>query len=91
MVAVSKPKKVEIITRAPFVHHDIGEIVAFHDEEGPTIDVTIRPEGSEDYARFALTAIDAHQLAYVHRKFSPRIHKAIRTLRAADMARRIRG
>ncbi|WP_026874757.1 hypothetical protein [Jiangella gansuensis] len=63
MVTVPKPKKREIITRAPFVHPDIGEIVAFHDEEGPTIDVTIRPEGSEDYAHFALTAIDAHQLA----------------------------
>lgn len=63
MVTVPKPKKREIITRAPFVHHDIGEIVAYHDEEGPTIDVTIRPEDSEQYAQFALTAADAHQLA----------------------------
>lgn len=63
MVTVPKPKKREIITRAPFVHPDVGEIVAFHDEEGPTIDVTIRPEGSEEYARFGLTAADAHQLA----------------------------
>ncbi|WP_157987631.1 hypothetical protein [Jiangella endophytica] len=45
------------------MHPDVGEIVAFHDEEGPTIDVTIRPEGSEEYAHFGLTAADAHQLA----------------------------
>ncbi|TDE13004.1 hypothetical protein [Jiangella asiatica] len=63
MVTVPKPKKREIITRAPFVHPDVGEIVAYHDEEGPTIDVTIRPEGSEEYAHFGLTAADAHQLA----------------------------
>ncbi|WP_116949406.1 hypothetical protein [Jiangella endophytica] len=63
MVTVPKPKKREIITRAPFVHPDVGEIVAYHDEEGPTIDVTIRPEGSEEYAHFGLTAADAHELA----------------------------
>ncbi|SEF11478.1 hypothetical protein [Jiangella alba] len=63
MVTVPKPKTREIITRAPFVHPDVGEIVAFHDEEGPTIDVTIRPEGSEEYAHFGLTAADAHELA----------------------------
>lgn len=63
MVTVSKPKKREIITRAPFVSDDIGEIVAYHDEEGPTIDVTIRPEDSGQYAQFGLTAAEVRQLA----------------------------
>ncbi|SEF14435.1 hypothetical protein [Jiangella alba] len=63
MVTVPKPKKREIITRAPFIHHDVGEVVVFHDEEGPTIDVVVKPEGSEQYAHFAITAIEAHQLA----------------------------
>lgn len=63
MVTVPKPKKREIITRAPFVHHDIGEIIAFHDEEGPTIDVVVKPEASDQYAHVAITAIEAHQLA----------------------------
>lgn len=63
MVTVSKPKKREIITRAPFVSDDIAEIVAYHDEEGPTIDVTIRPEDSGQYAQFGLTAAEVRQLA----------------------------
>lgn len=63
MVTVPKPKKREIITRAPFVDHDLGELVAYHDEEGPTIDVTIRPEDTTQYIQFGLTPADTHRLA----------------------------
>ncbi|SDU26647.1 hypothetical protein [Jiangella alkaliphila] len=63
MVTVPKPKQREIITRAPFVHHEVGEIVVYHDEEGPTIDIKIELEDTKQRAQFAITAIEAYQLA----------------------------
>ncbi|SDT70554.1 hypothetical protein [Jiangella sp. DSM 45060] len=76
MVTVSKPKKREIITRAPFVSDDIGEIVAYHDEEGPTIDVTIRPEDSGQYAQFGLTAAEVHELADELHRIANKVQRA---------------
>ncbi|SDU47734.1 hypothetical protein [Jiangella alkaliphila] len=63
MVTVPKPKQREIITRAPFVHHEVGEVVVYHDEEGPTIDITIELEDTKQRAQFAITPREAHQLA----------------------------
>ena len=76
MVTVPKTNKREIITRAPFVHPDVGEIVAFHDEEGPTIDLVIKPEGSDEYAQVGITAADAHELADELHRIADEVQRA---------------
>lgn len=63
MVTVPTPEKREEITRVPFVHPEVGEMVAYLDTEGPIINVQVKPEESDMFCEFTLTPLEARELA----------------------------
>jgi hypothetical protein len=46
MSTLPTPEESNIIKRVPFVSAELGEIIAWHDYEGPSIDFKLAPEDS---------------------------------------------
>jgi hypothetical protein len=63
VVTVQQTDRRDVIVRGPFVSEDVGEMIAWHDTEGPSIDVRIEPEDSGQRVQFALTPSEARLLA----------------------------
>lgn len=61
MTAVPKPG--HVIVRKPFLNDDLGEVIARHDDEGPTIDVVLAPQDSGASVSFGLTPCETRLLA----------------------------
>jgi hypothetical protein len=55
MVTVPTPESREIIARRPFLNSDLGELMAWHDDEGPIIYARLAPEDSGQEVVFCLT------------------------------------
>lgn len=53
----------DVIVRSAFISDEVGEIVAWHDSEGPTIDIHLEPEDSGQRADVSLTPSEARDLA----------------------------
>lgn len=63
MAMLPTPDETNIITRAPFLAREIGEIIAWHDHEGPSIDFRLAPEDTDQHAEISLTPSEVHNLA----------------------------
>jgi hypothetical protein len=63
MVTQSHTSSRDIIAKAPFVSGDIGELIAWHDQEGPTIDVRLAPYSEGESVTFGLSPAEARGLA----------------------------
>src|SRR5690625_2973874 len=63
MVKVPEQDYSDVITRAPLVHRDVGEIVAHHGDEGPMIDMVIKPDDLARRGKVSMGAAEARQLA----------------------------
>jgi hypothetical protein len=57
------PDESNIIARMPFVTEELGEIIAWHDREGPSIDLKLAPEGTKDRFECGFTPSEIHRLA----------------------------
>ncbi|WP_053208197.1 hypothetical protein [Jiangella muralis] len=63
MATLPTPDETNIITRAPFLAREIGEIIAWHDHEGPSIDFRLAPEDTDQHAEISFTPSEVHKLA----------------------------
>jgi hypothetical protein len=63
MANLPDPDKREIITRAPFVDEQVGEMVAHLLHGNAEIDVEIKPVESDTYARIGINVKEARKLA----------------------------
>lgn len=63
MSTLPTPNESNIIKRVPFLNDDLGEIIAWHDHEGPSIDFKLAPRESEQRFECGFTPSEIHQLA----------------------------
>lgn len=63
MVTVPTADRRAVIVRSAFLSDDVGEMVAWHDSEGPTIDVHLAPNDSDQRVDFAMTPSEARLVA----------------------------
>jgi hypothetical protein len=63
VVTVPTPDRRAVIARSAFVSDDVGEMLAWHDVEGPTIDIQLAPADSGQQLHLALTPSEARLLA----------------------------
>lgn len=63
MATLPTPDETNIITRAPFLSTEIGEIIAWHDHEGPSVDFRLAPEDTDQRAEVSSTPSEVHKLA----------------------------
>lgn len=63
MVTVPTADRPAVIARSPFLSPDVGELVAWHDTEGPTIDVRLEPADSGQRLELSLTPGEARLVA----------------------------
>src|ERR1700754_2809952 len=63
VVTYQQPDRREVIARSAFLSDDVGEMVAWHDSEGPTIDVHLAPADSGQLVHFAMTPSEARLVA----------------------------
>lgn len=63
MVTVSTPAERDVISRVPFLNDRLGELVAWHDREGPMIDVRLAPEDSGTSVTATLSPSETRELA----------------------------
>ncbi|TDE13509.1 hypothetical protein [Jiangella asiatica] len=63
MVTVPNSEHRDVIVRAPFLGDEVGHMVARHDAEGPTIDVRLAPQDTEQHVEFSISPAEARELA----------------------------
>ncbi|SEE94330.1 hypothetical protein [Jiangella alba] len=76
MVSTHHEERRDVIVRQPFVSDEVGEIVAWHDSEGPTIDIHLEPEDSGQRADVSLTPSEARDLARQLREIADTAQRA---------------
>lgn len=76
MVTVPEPDRRDVIVRGPFLNDSLGEIVAWHDKEGPIIDFHLAPLDTEDAVEFGLTPTEARALASQLREIADAAQRA---------------
>lgn len=63
MVTVPAADRRAVIARSAFLSDDVGEMVAWHDAEGPTIDVVLAPADSGQHVALSLSPSEARLVA----------------------------
>jgi hypothetical protein len=63
VVTVPTADRRAVIARSAFLSDDVGQMVARHDAEGPTIDVDLAPADSGQRVHLALTPTEARLIA----------------------------
>lgn len=63
MATVSTSERDNVITRAPFLSESVGEMVAWHDVEGPAIDIHLEPLDSGQRVDLSITPAEARMVA----------------------------
>lgn len=63
MSTVSNSNDREVIAEDVFVNDDLGQMVAIHDHDGPTIRVLIAPEDTGESVAFGLSPCEARKLS----------------------------
>lgn len=63
MVTVPDPDHRNVIAQVPFLNDDLGELVAWHDKEGPVVDVRLAPDDAGDKVELRLSPCEARELA----------------------------
>ncbi len=63
MATTPSEKKRDVIARGPFLSDDVGEMIAWHDTEGPAIDIHLEPTDAGQRIDVSLTPPEARILA----------------------------